>query len=83
MYSLEELFCPIDDFCLKFEPMLYEHPTISDCGTNRVRWRKQLIASGKRETRSPAKTKRSYDDRGCIRSISLQKLQRFLFGNSE
>ena len=32
MYSLEELFCPIDDFCLKFEPA----------------WRKQLIASGKR-----------------------------------
>lgn len=32
MYSLEELFCPIDDFCLNFEP----------------NWRKQLIASGKR-----------------------------------
>lgn len=31
MYSLEELFCPIDDFCLNFEPV----------------WRKQLISSGK------------------------------------
>lgn len=46
MFILEELFCPIDDFCLNFEPMLVEHPTIKDCGTNRVRWRKQLIQNG-------------------------------------
>ena len=32
MYSLEELFCPIDDFCLEFEPA----------------WRRQLVSSGKR-----------------------------------
>ena len=31
MYSLEELFCPIDDFCLGFEPA----------------WRKQLMSKGK------------------------------------
>ena len=31
MYSLEELFCPIDDFCAVFEPA----------------WRKQLLESGK------------------------------------
>ena len=30
MFILEELFCPIDDFCLLFEPS----------------WRKQLIQSG-------------------------------------
>ena len=30
MFSLEELFCPIDDFCLSFEP----------------NWKKQLIQSG-------------------------------------
>jgi hypothetical protein len=29
MFSLEELFCPIDDFCLSFEP----------------NWKKQLIQS--------------------------------------
>ena len=41
-----ELLSPIDDFRLKFEPMLVEHPTISDCGKNRVRWQNQLLASG-------------------------------------
>ena len=55
MYSLEELFCPIDDFCLKFEPA----------------WRKQLIARGKRCRDRQALTERSYDYRGCISSISL------------
>ena len=46
MFMREELFCSIDDLCLSFEMMLCQHPTIFDCGTNEVRWKKKLIQSG-------------------------------------
>ena len=51
MFSLEELFCSVDDdFCTLFELMLVEHPTISDCGTNKVRWKQQLLIQGRGKT---------------------------------
>ena len=51
MFSLEELFCSVDDFCARFEPG----------------WKQQLIAQGKCRCRSRRLSLSDrYDDRNSI-----------------
>ena len=65
--------------------MLYEHPTISDCGTNRVRWRQQLISNGKRRRDRQKKLRRAwnYDYFNFFPYLWVQKFPSILFERSQ
>jgi hypothetical protein len=68
MFSLEELFCAVDDFCQRFEPV----------------WQRQLLSSGLQERNRERSLcpVRNHDDSDWVSSTALSHVQTLLPGAS-